>query len=1319
VTTPPPATHHPPPATHHPPPATHHPPPARYYQLTHDYLVHSLRDWLTRKQRETRRGRAELRLAERASLWNARPENRHLPSVPEWATIRTLTGRKDWTEPERRMMTRAGRVHGLRGLGLAALLALGTWGGIEAYGNLRSRALVESLQTASTADVPTIIKQLAGYRGWAKPRLVRLLGESAKSSREHLHASLALLPEDTAQVDGLYDRLIAATAAELPVLRESLRPHRAELAPKLWSELEKVKPGDSSPLLSAAGALALYDPESPRWADHGGKVARALVTVNPVFLGQWLDALRPVRGRLTTPLAAIFRDKARPETEHTLATNILADYAADDPAALAELLMVAEPKSYRTLFPVAERQADRALPVLQAELARTATFQWNDPSPDPAWTKPDPALGARIEAAVGLFAERFAVCQAMPLDDFLTTAEALRPSGYRPVRFRPYADGSVTLVAAVWTRDARGWRIASGLSPEDVRRQDEANRKQKLLPADIAGYVAASPDARPAIRYAALWAEKVGDDDAQLYIAATEDVLSDIQKPLDDAKLIPRTLHAVRGTDGRLCYSGVWGKPPGAGVTAHGDRNLFEKGFADSRALRGDEVVIDVAASEAAAAQSIPERARAALARAEKSLKAKPDDADARKTRALANLRLGENAKALEDSGALIAKEKDDTDALAYHAIALARLGKKENARADLAKLEKTDPPDRTRLFLALVVAAELGEGADKAIGDLDAALKRQADDFDLPYAAARAFALASPAVARKDKAKGQAMAARAIALLQAAVKDGDADFGRMEDDFALDPVRDDRAFTALMKAGHPDRRFAAVWSTEATIEAGTLDGLDPDEAIRRARDLVAQGFRPAAWSAARTTADSELLTASVWHRPVVTDDVKDRLAERQARAAVAMVRLGKAETVWPLLRHSADPRLRSFILNWLNPLGADPKLIASELDLQNSPATPGTRRVAPPATRKMDAILFHPGTSIRRALILALGTFGTEGLSPGEREPLMARLFDLYRSDPDAGIHGAAEWTLRKLGQHEKLKTVDLELSRVKERGNRRWFVNGEGQTFAVIEGPVEFRMGSPATETERFAASEPLRRMVIPRRFAVATKEVTVAQFQRFLKVGGITNDRYQVDAGTLNKFSPDSDGPWIGPDWYTAAHYCNWLSEQEGLPRDQWCYIPAEGGAYAEGMTIPADVLRRSGYRLPTEAEWEYACRAGATTARYHGLSLDLLGAYARYQANSSEHAWSCGDLLPNDLGLFDMLGNVFEWTLDEVRAEKQSRKTIYYDIINIIGYINDKSLRILRGGAFNYRPAVVRSALRTGDAPAYRYNGSGFRPSRTYP
>ncbi len=81
----------------------------RYYQLTHDYLVPSLRDWLTRKQKETRRGRAELLLADRAVVWNARPENRQLPSFSQWFRIRWLTAKKHWTPPQRKMMRKADR----------------------------------------------------------------------------------------------------------------------------------------------------------------------------------------------------------------------------------------------------------------------------------------------------------------------------------------------------------------------------------------------------------------------------------------------------------------------------------------------------------------------------------------------------------------------------------------------------------------------------------------------------------------------------------------------------------------------------------------------------------------------------------------------------------------------------------------------------------------------------------------------------------------------------------------------------------------------------------------------------------------------------------------------------------------------------------------------------------------------------------------------------------------------------------------------------------------------------------------------------------
>ena len=199
--------------------------------------------------------------------------------------------------------------------------------------------------------------------------------------------------------------------------------------------------------------------------------------------------------------------------------------------------------------------------------------------------------------------------------------------------------------------------------------------------------------------------------------------------------------------------------------------------------------------------------------------------------------------------------------------------------------------------------------------------------DADLRYDAARAFSLASKAVSRSDKATGPShLRSDASQLLREAVKNDDADFGKMDEDADLDPIRDDPAFAEIMKAGHPDRRYAAVWSSDASFEATSIYGLDPAAQVRKCRELIAQGYRPVSWSVSQTATEGPLATASVWHRPAVSEELKDRLAERQARAAVALVRWGKRRKSGPLLRHSADPRLRSFIVNWLNPLGADPK---------------------------------------------------------------------------------------------------------------------------------------------------------------------------------------------------------------------------------------------------------------------------------------------------------------------------------------------------------------------------------------------------------
>ena len=152
-------------------PAMRHPPPAtRYYQLTHDYLVPSLREWLTRKQRETRRGRAELRLEEQAALWGVRPESRFLPSSWEWLALRLLTRSRDWNATQRAMMRRAGRGHALRGVLLCGGIILVLIVGLDGYGRQRARGLLARLLEANITDVPRVVAEMGSFRRWLDGR---------------------------------------------------------------------------------------------------------------------------------------------------------------------------------------------------------------------------------------------------------------------------------------------------------------------------------------------------------------------------------------------------------------------------------------------------------------------------------------------------------------------------------------------------------------------------------------------------------------------------------------------------------------------------------------------------------------------------------------------------------------------------------------------------------------------------------------------------------------------------------------------------------------------------------------------------------------------------------------------------------------------------------------------------------------------------------------------------------------------------------------------------------------------------------------------
>jgi formylglycine-generating enzyme required for sulfatase activity len=399
---------------------------------------------------------------------------------------------------------------------------------------------------------------------------------------------------------------------------------------------------------------------------------------------------------------------------------------------------------------------------------------------------------------------------------------------------------------------------------------------------------------------------------------------------------------------------------------------------------------------------------------------------------------------------------------------------------------------------------------------------------------------------------------------------------------------------------------------------------------------------------------------------------------------------------------------VRSYLIHRLSPLGADAGAILKRLEEE-------------------------PDVTIRRALFLSLGEFSEEQLPADARTSLLPKLKEIYGKEADPGLHAAVEWLLRQWHQEAWLTQVNGEWANDKERREKRlesirqllrkdkektppqWYVNGQGQTMVVIPGPVEFLMGSPSTEADRQAV-ESQHKKRIGRTYALAAKAVTVREFRQFLKANKLEawfEEGGQV-APMMKQYSPEENGPIILVDWYKAAAYCNWLSKVEGIPEGQWCY-EIKGNMTA----LKAKYLSLQGYRLPTEAEWEYACRAGAVTSRYYGETEELLPRYGWYSKNAGERTRPVGSKKPNDLGLFDLHGNVYTWCQESYQGDYPAPKD-GGAIEDKEGELSIKSTvsRVLRGGSFTYRASIVRSADRNGFVPSNRSGDVGFRPARTF-
>jgi formylglycine-generating enzyme required for sulfatase activity len=235
----------------------------------------------------------------------------------------------------------------------------------------------------------------------------------------------------------------------------------------------------------------------------------------------------------------------------------------------------------------------------------------------------------------------------------------------------------------------------------------------------------------------------------------------------------------------------------------------------------------------------------------------------------------------------------------------------------------------------------------------------------------------------------------------------------------------------------------------------------------------------------------------------------------------------------------------------------------------------------------------------------------------------------------------------------------------------------------------PGTFMMGSPEGEPDR-DADEVQHRVTLTRDFLMQATEVTQGQYQ---EVMGYNPSRNSSCGGEC---------PVESVSWHESAAYCNALSAREVLSS---CYRCSGSGPSVTCEPV-GNPYQCAGYRLPTEAEWEYAARAGTTGPRYGDVN-----AVAWYDQNSGSTLHPVRQKQPNAWGLYDMLGNVWEWSHDWY-TENPGGATDPWGP-------GAGSYRVVRGGSWLCDAGYVRAASRFRFTSGTRYNDLGFRPSKTVP
>ena len=532
----------------------------QYYQLSHDFMVTPIREWLSRQKRQSLRGRASLCLAERASMWKTKSENRQLPGMLEWTRIRLLTQRKDWSDIERRMMSRASKRHVLTIAGLLIVATAFAFLGFESIGRLRAGDARTAILRADTNEVLMVLREIEPQRKWLAPLLQEAVANPNTDDNQRLNASLALLSDDPSQITFLRQRLLHADVGELRVILEAIATFADEggqsaMVNDLWATLQDSEQDSNKRFRSACG-LARLDPDSDHWDASASDVASWLVGKRIDQIPDLLQILRPVRKHLVGPLNETFLDSQRKMEQQIAAFALAALFGdANEAQRIVDLLKVAAPSQLPALVSKLESQGkdgeDLIAKELQSLLLKRSGLRSRGGPPLPN------SVERRIEAADGFVTKDFFIYQALPMSELPELANLVHDHSYRPARIRPVDRAEDHVTAGVWLRDGLNWNLETDLTADQVHDRDDSYRREGMRALDVAGY-----KKNGQWRYVVIWiADAFATDDVRIQLTVPRSRWHDDYVKHRTDGFCPQTLQLANDEQGGHYRSQVWLRP--------------------------------------------------------------------------------------------------------------------------------------------------------------------------------------------------------------------------------------------------------------------------------------------------------------------------------------------------------------------------------------------------------------------------------------------------------------------------------------------------------------------------------------------------------------------------------------------------------------------------------------------------------------------------------------------------------------------------------------------------------------------------------------